>query len=367
VVLHAGKLAFTHEPLAKLETTPTLNLPNPTLGALSQPLRAPLLLCYPRPNAFKIKVTPSPHTHLDARRSIVVELNTGANGTDSADIILRPISSGLQLYTKEAEAIEGCTLSVDAGNPSVIRVAHMAVRSLSKISLPYGIDNESPNVDLRVEAQYHVGNSDYTFLQTVSVPSSGHVDVSTQHISKKDHSILRVSPKWRSPIPVRLVGATLTTPAGLSASPGYSNLGSTIATHDEPVCLTFKVSRNKHTEAESDTDDAGKLQLTIEYRSLEDDVVLQVTSIFSHDLQTTSFAFLSELLLESLTTKLKACLGAAEYEAIALTSEVTLPPANAFGWEDILPHVPGDTTADLRAWLQTWHEVSPSHAKPAIT
>lgn len=358
IVLHAGKLLFTYEPLAKPDPTASLGLATTTNGSNSILTKAPWVLCYPRPNAFAVRIIPSPRMRFGGARSITIELRAGANEVDSADIILRPGSAGLRLFTAEAEAVFGSISHWDSTKSAAIHVGQMSAHTLTKILVPYTTDTSLSNISIRLEVQYFVENTSYTSLQTCVIPNDLLMGVTVEDMFHKKHLVSKFLLTPASSVPLRVIGASLAAPVHLTVRPGSLNFAPMIASREQSGSIAFRVDRTARPSASSAGPSSKKMSLTLDYLALDDEIVSCVASIFLADLKAGNFLALSELLLESLVTKLKTYLCPADYETIALTAQICLPTAGAFAWGDVLEGVPTDVSTELRTWLEAWHAVS---------
>jgi len=359
VTFKAGRIVFVHEALAKTDANTPLGLSSSVAASSLLAAKNSHVLCYPRAESFTLEASMSKLVHIGQTRNIEVLLSSGSNQISKLDLIVRSASAGLRLQTSEAETMNHDLTIINNSAPGVISLGKINRDTTATLSVPYSVEHNVAQVSIRIEAQYTTIHGDFIFMLNAIIGTGLAIDVNVQDIFKEKSLISKF---WLRPIsgcPLHLLNVNLQSSKFLSVKPVMRSFSSMLAFPQQPACVSYMISRENVSIASGGDLGPGKaLPLTIEYRSMDEDVIGQIVTKLKHELRQSSFAHLLRLLILVITDSLRIHISATVYENAALVGQIALPSFDELEWAENLDGLRKEVRQPLLEWLKKWHTVT---------
>ncbi|KAF2462434.1 hypothetical protein BDY21DRAFT_331414 [Lineolata rhizophorae] len=395
IVLEAGKIVFVHEP------HPRPSDPASAAGSMSQQLsassnapaadpagprvpRSARVWCFPNPDALAVKVALSRFIHIDRPRSLDVEVKTGHNDVGKLELRLRAASAGLRLRTanvemvsvtregneKEENVVDGVEMG-DRGKPGIIEVLSLPAGCTARLKVPYELETSLRDLGVRVEATYNAATkggaeerAEFVFVAHSVIPVELPLDVNVHDLFKARVLFQRFHIHTAGSLPLEIVRSQLEgTRLYDVQSPPCGTDESMIIFPKQPATLVYRIEKR---DVSSGGGKVGKeeadqpLQLTVDYRCVDETVLTGVEALFSSAVEQAPAARpLTHLLVPVFRERFKAWIKPTAYEQIALLERVKLPSFAEMAWADVLESVPADMRQLPLAFLEKWHKDHP--------
>jgi len=350
---------FVHEALAKHDANTPLGLSSSVAASSLLAAKNSHVLCYPRAESFALEASMSKLVHIGQTRNIEVLLDSGSNQISKLDLIVRSASAGLRLQTSEAETMNHDLTIINNSAPGVISIGKINSDTTAELSIPYSVEHNVAQVSIRIEAQYTTIHGDFVFMLNATIGTGLAVDVNVQDIFKEKSLISKF---WLRPVsgcPLHLLDVNLQSSEFLSVKPVMRSFLSMLAFPQQPACVSYMISRALPVASRGNLGPGKALPLTIEYRSMDDDVIGQIVTKLKHELRQSSFAHLLRLLILVVTDSLRIHISATVYENAALGGQIALPSFDELEWAESLGGLRKKVRQPLLEWLKKWHTVTP--------
>lgn len=326
------------------------------------------LLIYHRAEAFDIRLSTSKHMHLDRTRFLEIELSSGWNNVTNGELQIRAATAGLRIQTSEAKIVDGnieLSKKLEAG---MVRFGALAADTTAKLSVPYSIEHESPQISLRLELSYTTEHGTFFFAAMPTVSISLPLGVNVQDVFKHTTLFSRFSISSSIPSPLRLLSTQLDGSDIFEAQCGPSFLEPLVVFPRQPASMLYKITRSEPT---AQTVEAGKkikkaLSLKLHYICLEEEIDDAIALSLQQALQATSMHTYSRLVIRTVTNELRTRSSPHDLERIALLSEISTSVLTNVKWRDYFsglgqtPENHQDVAALLAEGIKAWRERTPS-------
>jgi trafficking protein particle complex subunit 10 len=316
--------------------------------------------------ALQARLYLSRFIHIDKRRSIEVEISSGWNDVDRAEVRLKSGSAGLRLRTGDATAASGNATIASTPGPGTLGIGSMGPDSVATFQVPYELETVLPELAIKLEMDYFTEKGEFHYHSVFTVPIELPLDVNVHDHFKNESLYSKFNIKTSSNVPLNISGVDL------EGSDEYEVQGqgrpptSTVVFPRQPLSMTYKITKRAADvmkKRQSRAPAAGSLALSVEYRCLDEDVLDRIRGMFAAAVENSPVHRLARLLIAIFADRLEHRVLPQQFEKIALLDKVDLGPFENMGWGECIDGLPHIVRDDTRAWLHKWHEVRFRHAR----
>ncbi|KAI7618143.1 hypothetical protein KC346_g5144, partial [Hortaea werneckii] len=346
ISMKSGKLVFSHE-MQPRSNNPTLVLNDEKpLLIESQLHKRPFVFVYPPEKALDVDVSTAKNVQLDKPRGLVFKINSGWNEIEDLELKLRPTSAGLRLHLADV-----------AGGKA--RNGQLEFGSLGKganaiIEVPYTVEQATPDISLRFEAQYHTPKGTFTISQAVTLRHRLPFDVEVDDMFRLDTLFSTFAVCSTGGAPIMLLDAELHDSSVYEVESPPS-LGLPMTVFDQaPANLLYKIRRKASKAAQGMRKDA-PLALRLQYIASHNLIIAALKEDFAQHLHERELGGLSRLLIPVLIERCKQ-LSKIKFETAVILRQVFVPSYDDFGWAEIVSLLPDAVQPELSDALRKWHQ-----------
>ncbi|KAF2972646.1 hypothetical protein GQX73_g940 [Xylaria multiplex] len=355
--LRAGKLClhFERENSYPLDRASTL-------------LRSPQVFIYHRANTLDVRLCTSKYIQLDRNNSVDIELDTGWNTLKEAEIRVKAATGGLRLLSSEAKCLDDFDFSRPPEG-GVFCVNSIPAKTKMKIRLPYTLEQDTPNISLRIEVSYETENGSYFFSKTPTVHTSLALGVNVQDVFKHKALFSRFTVSTASPSPLRLLNSELLGSDMFESTFGVPPSNPVMIFPRQPASLLYRIKRKSGVKNAPKT--LKTMYLKLHYSVLRDEIEALIENSLVKALDGTPLYPFSRLLTSSVLPLVRSDLTGIELERAALlgfvhTSFLSLAASprmfHGLGEDD----AGLDLAKSLASFLRTWQTDNPTLAFPTV-
>ncbi|KAI9774872.1 MAG: hypothetical protein M1840_000088 [Geoglossum simile] len=358
ILLECHKVTFVHETLSKVSASTPTGLSGSLSAAAVTAAKKSRILYYPPPTALRAKTRLPKLLHLDAVRSIEIEIATGWNNILGGELRLRSASAGLRLRTAETTLVEGSADVEDKSKPGIVAFGPLAAGSSVVFQLPYVLESDLNDLTLKIEVVYTTEKGKFLFAATSTESIVLPLGVNVQDIFKEKALFSRFTVSAVTNIPLRVMDSRLDGSEKFKTSSGPSISSPIVVFPRQPACFVYRIVRRSGEPIPSRSAFKNKqkpLALHIEYRCLDEEIEEALESVFMKALNDSPFGDLSRLLVPTLLSWVQRR-SAQDLETISLLGEISLGSFKDLGWGDTLDGLPSGSRGKVEAWLASWHE-----------
>lgn len=346
------------------DTSPTSSLSLFTRSRDSIPSKRNLrdqarFLIWPAPRSLEARVKHSQYVNLELPRSINVELSSGENDIFQGKLLLRAASAGLRLHTAKAFVDKGELKITDKSQPGIITLDTFPVGTTACIRVPYSVENDLKDIDVRVEVTYATSEGDFTYACNSKISILLPLAINVQDIFKKNILFSRFTIGTTNSVPLRIFDCHLEGNENFDVdSPALT--GVELDVFDlQPLSFVARIQKRPDRQNGMSKSEPIKrrLHLQIEFRCLDEEICAAAENIFSAALKRSPFQVYSRILKPMLTATLRNKFSVQRLEAGVLQREFNLEKFDEGEWRSQLSGLAIDQRQLLAAWLKTWHEV----------
>jgi hypothetical protein len=330
----------------------------PTKNDTLLQFRSNSILCYPRDDAFDVKMSLSKVILLDQRRCLELECHNGPNSLDTVEIKLKSASSGLRLHLADAKLKSGdADLSTKQSVGSIF-VPLIKPHSRIYLSIPFELDDAHKEISIRVDVISINCPMEFTSVETMQVELP--LDINVHDIFKKDHIFSRFHIRSATDCPIKVVDLELEGTDEFEVEiPSLVPLPSTIYAK-QPGTFMYKIYavqlKNGVIAPRKGAKEEKPLTLTVDYHCIDEEVQWIALRKFISDLEQGNHKRLQRLLKKTFQRGLAQNFTSHSYSDYTLTQEVQIPSFHEIGWSALLADMHPDTAIDLKNWLLNWHK-----------
>ncbi|TDZ68233.1 Trafficking protein particle complex subunit 10 [Colletotrichum trifolii] len=328
--------------------------------------RVPDLQLYRPAGGLQCRLMAARDIQLDKNNSVDLEVSTGWNSITSCELSVKPATGGLRITSKEAEFLGpsfGYERPPEAG---LFKFGVIPESSSIKMRFPYTIEQDVPNISVKVEVTYTTEDSTYHHSSVSSIPIALALGVNVQDVFKDKALFSRFSVSTASSSPLRLFEAKL-----MDSDVFQSHSAS--ATHKvitvfpkQPASLLYKITRRSADVITAKT--LRTLYLKLEYSVLLDEIIALVEESLTEATKEFPLATFSSFLVGRVLAEIRSSLSNYELERAALLSEVPtafitpLLSETAFAGLGIAPGTEEDASVTIKTFLKQWQATNPKLA-----
>ncbi|GAW23078.1 hypothetical protein ANO14919_126280 [Xylariales sp. No.14919] len=305
--LRAGKLCLHFE----RETT----YPSDRTSTFSF-LKSPQVLIYHRADTLDIRLYKSKYIQLDRHNAVDIELDTGWNNLKKAEVRVKAATGGLRLLSSEAKCLDQSFTFSRPPESGVFCVDSIPANTKIKIRLPYTLEQDTPNISLRIEVSYGTEHGSYFFSKTSTVHISLALGVNVQDVFKHNALFSRFTVSTASSSPLRLLNSELSGSDMFESTFGIPPSGPVVIFPRQPASLLYKIKRKPGVKNGPKVPKT--MYLKLQYSVLRDEIEALIERSLVKALDGTSLYPFSLLLTSSVLPLVRSNLTGTDLERAAL-------------------------------------------------
>ena len=334
----------------------------------------PRVTLYQRTSCLDVQLTSARDLQLDRKKSLDLELSTGWNNIRSCEVKVRSATGGLRLVTSEADVSGPLQPTKCQGGPFTFGA--VAAHSSLRIRIPFTVEQDVPDVAVRVEVAYSTDKGSFTFFKAASVPVALALEVNVQDIFKHDALFSRFAVSTASDSPLRLLGSELLGSDLFDSHFGMAPNQPVLAFPGQPASLLYKITRKPGSRLGPKVKKT--MYLKLHYSVVRDEIEALFGQALTEALEGTPLKELSRLVVSKVAGWVRGGLSAYELEKATLLGELPTSLVAAVNWERQFAGLglgpapgpaeqssPSSPAAFLRRWLRD-HPVLPLHTTGII-
>ncbi|KAI0195413.1 cis-golgi transport protein particle complex subunit [Astrocystis sublimbata] len=329
--------------------------------------KSPQVFIYHPSDAIDVRLHPSKLIQLDRNSSLDLELDTGWNHLEKTEIRVRAATGGLRLLSSEAKCLDSPLKFSRSPEAGIFRFDSVPERTVTRIRLPYTLEQDTSSISLRVEVSYETEHGSYLFSKTPTAQISLAVGVNVQDVFKHKLLLSRFTVSTASASPLRLLHSELQGSEMFKSTFGVPPSDPVMVFPQQPASLLYKIKRNPGIKNGPKT--GRTMYLKLRYSILLDEIEDLVRASLTRALEGTGLRSLSRLIILSVLPLVRNGLDSLELEHAALlgfirTSFVSRL-AHARMFHDLGKDDSGADVAELIAsFLQAWQTENPKLSIP---
>ncbi|KAI1638500.1 trafficking protein particle complex subunit 10 [Biscogniauxia mediterranea] len=335
-------------------------------------LKSSIVPIYHRADTLDVRLYPSKHIQLDHNNTVDIELDSGWNEIETADIRVKAATGGLRLITSEATCIDS---PVDFSKPpegGLFCFESIPRESSVRIRFPYTVEQETLNVSVRIEVSYVTKHGNFTFSKTPTIHTALALGVNVQDVFKHDALFSRFTVSTASLSPLRLYKSELLGSDLFDSEFGVPSVDPVVIFPKQPASLLYKIKRRPNVKLNPKA--SKTMYLKLYYSVLQEEIETLVSDSIIQSLRDTPLRSLSRLLVSTILPYVRNELGAVELERAALLGFISTSFLTSIAWTRSFTGVgkgpDGAELSDtLASFLQTWQAENPklvlANSKPA--
>jgi len=362
IFISANRVVFAHEPFTNVELSTPLGATTSVSAASARAAKKSRILCFPRAEALQARVYLSHFIHIDRPRSIEIEITSGWNDIQNAEIRVRSASAGLRLRTANAKVTSGDVEIADKSSPGVIAIKEMRSNTVSRFEVPYEVENILPELSVKFEVDYLTANGQCQYFSSFVIPIELPLDVNVHDHFKNDRLFSKFNIKTPNAIPLEILDVGLEGSEKFVVEAPVKAKGPVHVFPRQPASFTYEISTKRgeglRDGRSSRPSENSNLTLSVNYRCLNEDVVARLQKMFADAVEHSPLHRLGRLLVSTFVDRLDHRILPHQLEKCALVGRVDLGVFENVGWGECLESLRPNVRDDTRRWLQKWHEVS---------
>ncbi|KAI0523902.1 trafficking protein particle complex subunit 10 [Xylaria bambusicola] len=279
-------------------------------------LRSPQVFIYHPTDTLDVRLYTPKSIQLDRSNSIDIELDTGWNDIQKAEVRIKAATGGLRLISSEAKCHDS---SIGFSRPpegGMLCFGSIPARTKLRIQFPYTLEQDTPNIHLRIEVKYETEHGSFFFSKTPSVRTSLALGVNVQDVFKHKILLSRFTVSTASPSPLRLFKSELIGSKMFESSFGVPPSDTVIVFPKQPASLLYKIKRKLGVK--NDPKMSKTMYLKLHYQVLRDEIETLIENSLVKALEGTSLHPLSRLVVSTVLPLVRNDLTSIELERAAL-------------------------------------------------
>ncbi|KAK2001505.1 hypothetical protein LX36DRAFT_601142 [Colletotrichum falcatum] len=339
---------------------------NQTPSKNTQIFRLSDLELYRPAGGLSCRLTAARDIQLDKNNSVDLELSTGWNSIKSCVLSVKPSTGGLRIISTEAEFLGPAFEYEKPLEAGLFRFGTIDASSSMKMRFPYTIEQDIPNISVRVELNYTTEDGAYHYCSTFSVPVALALGVNVQDVFKHNALFSRFSVSTASSSPLRLFKTELIDSEVFAAHSAAPASKSVMVFPRQPASLLYRITRKATGTIKPKTQRT--LYLKLYYSVLMDEIAALVEKSLTEAIQPLPISSFSGLLISRITAEMQSSLSTYDLERAALLGEVptsfisNLLSRHIFKGLGLIAGSGEDASMALKEFLQDWQSTHPKLA-----
>ncbi|KAI0385690.1 trafficking protein particle complex subunit 10 [Hypomontagnella monticulosa] len=327
----------------------------------SDTLQSPYLSIYHRSDTLDVRLHASKHIQLDRNNTVDIELDSGWNDLAGAEVRVKAATGGLRLLTSEAK----CVGSVDFAKPpegSLFHFGDIPAHTSARIRFPYTVEQETPNISIRIEVSYSIENGTFFFSKTPSIETALALGVNVQDVFKHKALYSRFTVSTASHSPLRLFRSELVSSEVFESEFGVPPSAPVVIFPKQPASLLYKITRKLDVKIHPKI--RKTMYLRLHYSVLQEEVESLIENSLAESLRDASLHPFSRLLCSAVIPHARRSLTGHDLERAALLGSVSTVFLSSVNWAKYftgLGKAPDNTdySQALVSFLKTWQAANP--------
>jgi trafficking protein particle complex subunit 10 len=339
----------------------------PSAGEGDELLRSPRITIYHRANTLDVSLTPSKHMQLDRNNTVDVDVDSGWNELESAEIRVKGATGGLRLLTSEAQCVSPPFSFSKKPEGGLFCFEAIPQHAKVKIRFPYTVEQEVLRVSIRIDVTYKTKHGKFVFSRTPSIPISLALGVNVQDVFKHKALFSRFTVSTANTSPLRLFKSELAACEVFESSFGVPPANPVVVFPKQPACLLYKITRKKGVKV---TRASGKtMYLKLYYSVVHDEVTGLVESSLLEAVKDTDLQAYADIVVEKVLPHVRNSLDGQRLERAALLGSVSTEFLSDIDWAGQFRGLGKDAdgkgiSAALAAFVKTWRAQNPTLPLP---
>ncbi|KAI1261818.1 cis-golgi transport protein particle complex subunit [Xylariaceae sp. FL1019] len=330
-------------------------------------LKSSSVSLYHRTDTLDVSLFPSKHMQLDRNNTVEIELNSGWNDLRTTEIRVKAATGGLRLLTSEAKCLHPLIVLSQVTEVGLFSFKAISPETKVRIRFPYTLEQDTPNISIRIEVTYETEHGLYTYLKTPTIYTALALGVNVQDVFKHHALFSRFTVSTANCSPLRLLQSELIESDMFDSTFGAPLKPVTIFPK-QPACLLYKI--NRKTGAKNGPKTSKTMYLKLLYSVLHDEVTEAIEASLLKALGRTPLRSLSRLLLSAVLPLVQNDLTGADLERAALMGYIPTSFISRINCGRLFKrlgydHSGVDLSASLVSFLQAWHKEHPTILLPA--
>ncbi|GAP92062.1 putative cis-Golgi transport protein particle complex subunit [Rosellinia necatrix] len=305
IALRAGKLCLYFER--------EIGYPSHGTGGL---LKSPHVSIYYRADTLDVRLSASKCIQLDRNNSVDIELDTGWNSLNKAEIRVKAATGGLRLLTSEAKRLDSTSGFSRPPEGGVFWIDSTPAKATIRIQFPYTLEQDTPSISIRIEVSYETEHGNYFFSKTPVVHTSLALGVNVQDVFKHNALFSRFTVSTASSSPIRLLKNELLGSDTFECTSGAQPGGPVMVFPRQPASLLYRITRKSDVKIGPNT--SKTMYLKLHYSLVYDEIEALFENSLAGALKSTPLRPLSRLLVSSLLPLVRSNLTGTDLERTAL-------------------------------------------------
>ncbi|KAI1148986.1 cis-golgi transport protein particle complex subunit [Nemania diffusa] len=331
-------------------------------------LGSPQVFIYQRADTLDVRLYTSKCIQLDRSNTLDIELDTGWNNVNKAEVRVKAATGGLRLLSAEAKWVDSSFEFSQPPEGGVFHVNSIPARTATRIRFPYTLEQDTPSISLRIEVSYETEHGSYFFSKTPTIHTGLALGVNVQDVFKHNALFSRFTVSTASSSPLRLLNSELLASDMFESTFGVPPSDPVIIFPRQPASLLYKIKRKPGMKNGPKT--AKTMYLKLHYSVVRDEIETLVESALVKALDSTTLRPLSRLLISSILPLVRNDLTGIELEHAASLGFI---PTSFLANIDYLRIFHGlgkddagiDLAESLGSFLRTWQVENPALSFPA--
>ena len=307
--------------------------------------------------------------HMGKPKALVLEINSGENKVQSAQIFFKSMTAGLRIHA--ARKTDGENLKSSAGtSPGELNVTRIHRNTTSSMTIPYDIETNTSALKIRLEIFYTTDRGIFSFLDLISVDVHLLLDINVQDVFKSRSLFSKFFIAATGPSPLYIMTTSLKNNDCFRVSSGMFDSEVFPVTLHNPGCKTYQITVSEDLNSPNG-DGSHVLPLTIEYQSVLEMLLSRAVESLRNAVNRSELRPFVNLLAQTLKQSIEENITPESLELAALTQSFEPLPYTDSRWDNTLNALPAQSISKAEEFLKHWHQVPiPSHfllPKPLIS
>ncbi|KAF9870654.1 tmem1 family protein [Colletotrichum karsti] len=325
--------------------------------------RLPDVQLYRPAGGLRCRLTAAKDIQLDKNNSVDLEVSTGWNSITSCELSVKPATGGLRISSTEAGFIGDSFEYEKPPEAGLFRFKAVPESSTIKMRFPYTVEQDVPNISVRVEVTYTTDDGTYQYSSVVSIPIALALGVNVQDVFKDKALFSRFSVSTASASPLKLFATELLDSDVFKAHSAPVSKRIVTVFPKQPASLLYKITRKSADVITAKT--PRTMYLKLQYSVLLEEIIDHIEEVFAEATKQLPLSTFSGFIIGRVLAEVRSGLSDYELERAALLGEAPtsfISPLLVDGAIAGLGAVPGtgeDASIMLKAWLKDWQAAHP--------
>ncbi|KAI2619486.1 trafficking protein particle complex subunit 10 [Hypomontagnella submonticulosa] len=329
----------------------------------SDMLQSPYISIYHRSDTLDVRLHASKHIQLDRNNTVDIELDSGWNDLTGAEVRVKAATGGLRLLTSEAKCVGAVDFS-KAPEGSLFHFGPIPKHTSARIRFPYTVEQETPNISVRIEVSYTTEHGSFFFSKTPSIETALALGVNVQDVFKHKALFSRFTVSTASHRPLRLFRSELISSEVFESEFGVPPSAPVVIFPKQPASLLYKITRKLDVKIHPKI---GKtMYLRLHYSVLQEEIESLIENSLTESLQDTPLYPFSRLLCSAVIPHIRHNLTSHDLERAVLLGSVSTTFLSSVNWAKYFaglgkaPNTTTDYSQSLVSFLRTWIAENPT-------